>query len=654
MILLLILFFSVSNSKILEASTSCSKIEFFISFVADSLKLPSHLKISEPEKHYWPYVMARLEKYNSDDASASRLVRLFAVNKSICYSVPGIVRLIYNYPDSPAVRKNTQLFIKKAFERNDSYNIWTGEGTESQISMSRTSGYLLAQKALVYGNYFGSAQEKLTEMKNWILDWSARIYQVGTAEYNSSVSVVYNIIGWLNLYDFAEDNDVRLAAKAVLDYYSTEMALHYNSGFVGGAEMRGTSIADHSKTASFFYNWFWFSPEEDEVSFAGNDFLQLIFAATSEYKPPALLVKYVQSIVEEPEFYLNSKPSYLLSEPSFNKQMYYRNSNYTLGCQYSPYGGWTKNSSRIVNWKLLVNSSNKVSEIRGNGVYWNNYSGLGRDPWTQWGQYENILIQLNKVPENARDQYKKIDEQCKIWNNHWKKDLKRRFKNDKVKKNIYVSNKNHRFVNESYILFPDYVEFSDTDGIWFVNFGDVYMAIVGVPTYQPTFLRDRGDKKLLVISNAPGKVCGFVIELSNASDYASYDEFKEIFIRQHIMYLNPELGLLTYESPEGKHIEFLFQDEGKFQEPIFDWGFGLTEPMVNQHMTDFKQPQWAEFNGSGRVPLLLAENFRYQFDQPWPVFSGPSINLDQSVLDIDFAGETYRVDYSKRIPVFYE
>ncbi len=638
----------------MEASPTYLKTESLISYVADSLELSSFNKLAQPEKQYWPYVMARLEKYGNDDVEANRLVRLLKFNDPLHYSVPGTIRLIYRYHDCPAVRGNTQVLIKKAFERDDSYNVWTGEGNESQISMLRTSGYLFAQKAFLYGDYFENATGRLAEMKSWILDWSSRIYEVGTAEFNSTANEVNSLIGWLNLYDFAEDEEVRLAARAVLDYYAAEMALHHNSGYVGGAEMRGTLITNHEKTASYFLNWFWFKYADEISSFTGDNFMQLIYAATSEYRPPALLIEYAQSTSYEPEFYLNSKPSYLLDKQSFIKELYYRAPNYTLGSLYSNYGGWTQNCSRIVNWKLLVNSNDKFSEIRGNGVYWNNYSGLGRDPWTQWGQHENILIQLTKVPENAEIKYDEIDDLCKAWNNSWKKDFKKRFRTDNVKKNIYSTKKNHRFENESYISFPNNVEFSDTDGACFVNFGNVYMAILGVPAYQPTYLHSHNDKNILIVKNDPGKVCGFVIELFDAGNYPTYDDFKDDFIRQHIMYLDTEVDLLTYESPNDKHVEMLFMDDGLFQEPIIDWGFGLNEPRVNQHLSDFKQPDWSGASNSGRTPLLLAENFNYQFEEVWPVFSGPSINLDKSILKVDFDGKTYLVDYSQRIPVFSE
>ncbi len=654
LILFLILSSIFSNAEGLYADTLCLKTDSFISFAADSVDFPSFTKMPEPEKNCCPYIMARIEKYGLQDTEANRMVRLLSETKQIDYNSPSIIRLIYRYEDCPAVRRSKQTFVKKAFDRRDRYNVWTGEGSESEVSMMRTSGYLFAQKALLYGSFFKNVPERLAEMKGWIMDWSSRVYEVGTAEFNSSSSNVYSIIGWLNLYDFAEDEEVKLAAKAVLDYYATEMALHNNLGFTGGSEMNGTFIEDQEKTASFFYNWFWYDSDQDTCDFTGNNFLQLIYAVTSDYRPPSLLAKYAKFTPVEPGFYFTSKPSYLLDKESFNKQMYYRTSNYSLGCLYSSYGGWTDNSSQIVNWKLLVRNDKKVSEVRGNGPFWNNYSGMGKDPWTQFAQYENILIQLTKVPENAQQKYNQIDGLCKVWNKRWKKDYKKRFADEVSKKNIYSSAKNIRFDNESYLIFPGDVEFSDTDGTWFVNFGSVYMSILGVPAHQPTYLRSYSDKQLLVINNDPGKVCGFVIELFNADGYASYDEFKEEFIRHHIMYLDAGRDLLTYESPKEKHVEMLFRNDGIFEEPIVDWGYGVVEQTVNIHRAGFEQPDWSEFDDSGRLPVLLADNKQYNFEEVWPVMSGPSINLDNSILKVEFEGESYIVDYSGEIPVFLD
>jgi hypothetical protein len=69
--------------------------------------------------------------------------------------------------------------------------------------MDRTSGYLFAQHALEFPDDFPDAPQKLELIKDWISQWSQKIFRYGTGEWNSSTYQTYHINGWLNLYDFA-------------------------------------------------------------------------------------------------------------------------------------------------------------------------------------------------------------------------------------------------------------------------------------------------------------------------------------------------------------------------------------------------------------------------------------------------------------------
>ena len=158
--------------------------------------------------------------------------------------------------------------------------------------MSRTSGYLYAQYAL--GNpLFPQASRKLADTKSWILYYSKRIYQTGTGEWNSSVYQSYSIAGWLNLYDLAADVEVRNAARAVLDYYTAESALHTFYGITSGAEMRGSSST--STVSGYDYlSWMWFgnSPKDQTASsfWTPKEYSQSVHAAVSTYRPNPIAV----------------------------------------------------------------------------------------------------------------------------------------------------------------------------------------------------------------------------------------------------------------------------------------------------------------------------------------------------------------------------
>ncbi|MFW5758482.1 MAG: hypothetical protein ACOCYO_07360, partial [Bacteroidota bacterium] len=388
--------------------------------IADEYQPPS-MQIGDPQKYYWPKVMGRFEKYGTTDSLANQWIDQMAHRDPFHFTYVGMARIMSLYPDAPALKKNKKLLLQKVFERSDAHNPWTSEGTENHINMDRTSGYLYAQHALEYPDDFPDAPDRMSQMKEWIKLWSKRVYKHGTGEWNSSIYQAYNIIGWLNLYDFANDEQVKQMARAVLDYYTAEMALHYSWGSYGGSEKRSSGAKNKSNTASDYLCWYWFGnhlPGDPMVN-KGTEYIQSIHAATSMYKPPlpftGLALKQKQH--HQNQWYQNSKPSYLYDIPSFVKQFFYIGKNYTLGTAVSPYGGYTGSTYQYLNWKLSVRSDQNPSgyEISGNGRFLDNWSGANANPWTQFFQHRNVLLQLTQTPENPHEIIEEVRKVVDQW-----------------------------------------------------------------------------------------------------------------------------------------------------------------------------------------------------------------------------------------------
>lgn len=111
---------------------------------------------------------------------------------------------------------------------------------------------------------------------------------MGVAEWDSSSYTTFNLIGWLNLYDFAKDEKIKKAAQAVLDYYASTIALKYTYGIYGGAEQRGGGAVESFRSYTDYLAWLWFSEEipKDDKFLVWPAYIQTIYAATSSYRPP--------------------------------------------------------------------------------------------------------------------------------------------------------------------------------------------------------------------------------------------------------------------------------------------------------------------------------------------------------------------------------
>ena len=248
-------------------------------------------------------------------------------------------------------------FVTALFDRTDSYNAWDAEGTENHTNMARSGGYIFSELATeMFPNDFPTATTRLSQMKGWIMDYSKRLYAGGAGEFNSTIYTAFNLMGWLMLYDWAQDEDVRLAARAVLDYYAVEMAVYYSQGTLGGTDMRGNRNTTSFEGTAGFFGWLWYDDlPTSSISF-NNDAIYTVYAALSSYRPPLPAIEIANRTKTIPAFYKNSSPKYLLDSPGYIKKNHYVDEDFSLGSAYFPYCGWSSADWQIVSWKLISKS----------------------------------------------------------------------------------------------------------------------------------------------------------------------------------------------------------------------------------------------------------------------------------------------------------
>ena len=596
--------------------------------------------------------MARFEKYGVNDSIANAYIEALKDNSPFHFTLVGMARLMSLYEKAPAIQKNKILLLQKVFERSDSHNAWTSEGTENHINMARTSGYLFAQHALDYPELFPEAAIRMQQMKDWMKYWSKRIYEVGVGEWHSGIYETYNIIGWLNVYDFAKDNDVKAIAKAVLDYYAAEIALFYSYGIPGGSEMRGSGITKSTHNATNYLAWLWFGPTNDfPFQLRGNQYIQSMHAVTSTYHPEPIMVQLAQKELEKPAYYLNSKPSYLLANPSYVKQPFYIGRHFTLGSQVSRYGGWTGASYQIINWKLVAESDKEgvPDEISGNGLFWENYLGKTRDPWTQYMQHENVMIQLTRVPENAEEIYYEIEKTALEWNEQWKQDFLTRYPSDRDK-NVYHKPEKVNYINKSFLNLPDHISCEMTDHVITGRMNKLYLAIYPVNRGMEID-KNKIQNRLILEDNAKrDDICGFVVEVFDQEEFADYDSFKSKVNSEKRLRINETV--ITYHRLNGDQLKVSFENEGTFEEPLYDWGYGTHERHIKITSPPFHGPEWPEGKNFGRIPTFLVNNKKIDHETQWAVFEGPNLSLVGGVLELTDNESSYIVDYTGEIPVF--
>ena len=646
------------------------RASLIIANTADQYEPPS-TDIGDPEKYYWPKAIARFEKYGLKDTMANRFIKLFSKNPPFHFVLAGTSRLLYEYPDAPSIKAERLTFLQAMWRRKDSYNAWTCEGTENHINMSRTSGYLFAQAALDYPAEFPDAPAKLAMMKDWIKAWSKRIYQVGTGEWNTGIYTTYHIIGWLNVYDYAKDPEVKACARAVLDYYAAEMALHNSYGVTGGAELRGVGAGKGDHTSTSWLNWLWFGNPTKRTIKAdnrGSEYIQCLHAITSDYRPPAALVALANKEGQE-GFYLGSRPIYHLGQGQYSKHFLQIGKGYTLGSATIPYGGWTGTTMQVMNWKMVTPQTGREMplEVSGNGRFYDQWDGKTRNPFTQVVQCKNIIVQITRTPVNVREIAKQVVDTVALWDKLWRRDFKLRFPDEHDRKTVINYGKPQLFKNQSYISFPKSQKLQSFGGLnnakfWVAEVGQTYVACL--PIDGKNVKIDTVAGRTVLIDNADlGKYCGFVVTTVSKQDCKSLAAFAKRYSTtvsisyadrsEDKLYINgnPQFTLYHFDAP---HMQIRFDNNGETHEALVDWGFGAKEPMSMITSPPFTQPNWPSGEGGGRVASLWMSKMAYmhQREDQWPIAAGPNLTFDKSVLDVKIKDLTYQVDYSQDLPIF--
>lgn len=174
-------------------------------------------------------------------------------------------------------------------------------------------------------------------------------WNVGNGEWDSETYLGHTMSAYINLYDFAEDPEVRGYGKAILDFLFTSAAVKYRRGGWGGPGVRDYGNKAPWNTSAHTV-WLYFGdatghPDKPELEHA------LFFS--SAYRPPAAVTALARKDFEEPWELLATHPTYQNflpggdDKPSYHEFTYFGGS-YQLGTMAEGHG-YNRNG-----FKLLV------------------------------------------------------------------------------------------------------------------------------------------------------------------------------------------------------------------------------------------------------------------------------------------------------------
>ena len=652
------------------------RAELVLTYLADYYH-PPNPNIGDPEKYYWPKAIARFHKYGPEDPIANKYVEMFHTKPPFHFTLLGQVRLLNLYPDAPAIKKHRKAYIKMALRRKDRYNPFTSEGTENHVNMARTSGYLIAELAEDYPDLEAEAKKHKKDMRKWIQHQSKKIFSMGTAEWNSSTYAPYNVMPWINLYDFARDAEVRRIARAAIDYYATELALFYHGGMIAGPEMRGSPTLRPFDNSIQHMGWLWYNDTQLNLELPRelkgnvdikemrplrpNLFISIVHGATSNYRPHgSIRALAIKKEMPEQEYVL-SRPNYSMSKKGFIPIKYYLKDNFTLGSAQLQYGGYSGGDSQIIPWKMttIADSAEPLGYLMsGGGRYFRSSGGRTRDPYMQLAQHKNVLFQMHCIPQNHEALFQEVKNRMHEWQAKWERDFKQRFPDSEIPHNVVT--RLHPPMAESlgYLDFNSFRHIKFKAGKIFLDWDRSFVVIHFIYNQSdiPGIQKTKKGKHYQVEDEAPeGSLCGFVIEIASAEDFASFEAFSNAVVSKTEMRTNRQNLYVEYINLSGDTLKAHFEPKGSFVEPMYDWGYGPTEPQIIIQSPPFKQPDWPIKEGFGRLAKLYVNGKLKSLPQfELPVMDGPLARLDDQVLQVHSFDDTLKVDFSGPVPVYHD
>lgn len=410
----------------------------------------------------------------------------------------------------------------------DTKNSWVDVRTTENLYLMRvTSIYLFAEAA---GN-----REVTTKYKNEIGQYVKAMYRIGMGEWDSENYHGHSIGPLCNLYDFAQDDEVRQWAKAALDWGFAAGALKYYRGGFNGPTKRDYNHSQPfgGSAANMLWLHFGDTPHMKEGEWESDE----VHLISSSYRPPAAVLNLARKKFQRPREVLSSKPHYsastagdITSPPEFLETQYVGHS-YLMGSLAS---GTSQDGGDVNGFKILAFSEKRGANslqcvpgpdpnFAGSPMYQKGkVAGANRV-----GQMENValwLVQNGKAPW--------------LW------------------------------------VVPEEVQVQQQGDVTFLNGDRTWVAIRGLGT-SPLKLDDEltrkiseGDKprfrghKVLRADGTAEHYCGLAIEVGERETHGSLAEFQKHVLAAQVDVSQLDQGIVQYKSG-AKNLGLHWHDDPK-------------------------------------------------------------------------------------------
>lgn len=555
-----------------------------------------------------------LRSGGSDEVAKDHIVSIAEIPENDPkFPLVGVVRALNLFRDDFSSEQLNR--IGNGIQLN--YENWDGGGTPNHSLMGWSNGYLLAQffggdhwKPYQNGVEYDAISFMVLLKQKILAEGKMRFQLGGTSEFLSPNYLIHHIGPLLNLWEFAEDQEVKNAAEALLLLHFSHLALNVQGGFIMPpfSRMIGpqyTSGPTGKQNGTVFMNWLYWglgNPSSERLQYYENYYS--IFAASSEFRLPNSINRIATGDVDLP--FVTQSNSPLLPSIGFfrNIRRYvYRGDGYSIGSgvhEFRPDGFYKQNSDFAVAWR----SNDNINFLEAGQPYWLSDEAetdwwLGpSSPFMQVGAHENSAIVLFKIPTE--------DPWPESGHEEWR-----------TSRDGHI----HALVQLGMFRFPkaidEIVQFQqDGRGFYFLREGQTYIAL---QTLRPSTLSTLDEDFNLIKMEYPE--CGAIIEVTNATEAGSFESFQEK-IKSNTVSVDWDDLSVEYVNLEGRRLRTQFNDNRELD----------AQGLIT------------------RFPIFSVDGITRDYDE-WPDIGSPYANLDAGRLSVTVGDEAFQVDWSGSLPV---
>lgn len=442
-------------------------------------------------------------------------------------------------------------------------------GTENHKTMWRTSG-------LLYSQWFDSsdliskvpAKEAETQISLMLRDYLYQCLHKGNGEYLSSIYYPYAMMGYLNLYDFSPDEEIKKLAQAQLDYYLATYALCSLDGVIAGPQRRGYLSAEGMNEMER-YLWLWAGSGPWKPSNKTLASKVMLHPLSSSYRPNEVIYRLLNKEMTLPYEAYIAHPSYHIKEANVHQQYLYMSESFSMG---STTLNRIDNPNQQVRWSMLIRDDKRPLNIGGGHPRF--YFPSGHSPYSQILQKRASIIVLSgqHEPLNPPEDLRK---DRASWYYNIAKELKPTVWPEDDNPESWIS-----FLQEAsgraetWLFIPksDFNMVQDKGNLFF-EFDDTYLAVRSIGKVQKLILPENPELNEWINSNKQlrkslknfdiwiisGAYSGFVLDAAEAREYASLKEFQTKYLRASKLLLNQlQRGRIQYHTLLGDQLSLQF------------------------------------------------------------------------------------------------